>query len=909
MARKIIGYLFILTSICLVLIIFLKIKRTTFIPTYQKVEAINPVKAKTSVVLITLDTTRADFLSAYNRNVDATPVIARLARKGIVFTNAFSVAPITLVAHSSIMTGLYPASHGVRNNGTHYLKEDVVTLAERFKNMGYKTAAFVSAAVLDDIYGLSQGFDLYDDDLSSSIERRFMVVPDRKAEYTVKEARKWLSSVGNSPFFLWVHFYDPHAVYSPPPPYRDKYKDNLYLGEIAYMDYWIGELLKDPKVKDSLIVIVGDHGESLGEHQELTHGILLYQSTLWIPFILVIPGGPSGSVEIPVSQVDIYPTLLSLLGEDYGDVDGYDISQILKSDLDTKNERILFAETFLPYFTYGWKKLYAARKGQIKVITSLDRTEVFDLSKDSQERDPLKSGEGVDEILNSIRKLSASKEVSSEKPLGPEEIEKLRALGYIVGVSKDATFTPTVDPRDGINFDFLIQQSRDLIRNKKYKEAVDKLSQLLKMDPHNIVGVLELARTYLRMGEEDKAREILVVSLDKVPYPNQVMLMLAILDARNNPQQALTLIEQLLKRDSNDLQALITKSNILMMMGKLEQAQKIAEELFKKYPKQPEIMGLYVKVVLLPANNLAYAVEILEEAVKIDPYLPSLWHQLAMIYERMEKDDVALEAYKKGLKYTPDSDILHCRLGIMLAKLGNFIDAEAHLLESLEFSPTPQINCIFTLGTLYGETGRFDKALEYYNKALDLNPNRLDILNNKAIALFYLGDKEQAKALWKKILKETPDLVDAKINWTLILLEEGKFDVALDTINNVLAKRPDLNKAWLALGNVYLAKKELPKALKSFERACSIKREPICLSLLANVYISLGQLEKAIEILEEAIVDYSKIPDLWLYLGDAYRLSNQKDKAIMYYKAFIRRFPSHPMQDRVKEILQSLLTG
>ena len=208
-------------------------------------------RVKRSVVLITLDTTRADHLEPYGSKTVKTPNLARLANQGILFQQAYSVAPITLVAHASLLTGLNPPRHGVRNNGTHYADQDLVTLPETLAAEGYRTAAFVSAAVLEKRYGLDQGFEVYDDDLSTGRERHPRMVADRPAEATVDAAGTWLDSLGpEEPFFLWVHFYDPHAVYSPPPPYRDQYRENLYGGEIAYMDAEIGRLLRHSRLRE-----------------------------------------------------------------------------------------------------------------------------------------------------------------------------------------------------------------------------------------------------------------------------------------------------------------------------------------------------------------------------------------------------------------------------------------------------------------------------------------------------------------------------------------------------------------------------------------------------------------------------------------------------------------------------------
>ncbi|HMB55487.1 MAG TPA: sulfatase, partial [Thermoanaerobaculia bacterium] len=239
-----------------------------------------------SVLLITLDTTRADRLGAYGSSSARTPTLDNLAAAGTLFENAYAVAPLTLPAHASMLTGAYPPEHGVRNNGIHALAEEWTTLPEILAADGVRTAAVVAATVLDRRYGLAQGFEHYDDELRA--ERTSAAAVDRPAGAVTDAARRWLDGVGSDErFFLWVHYFDPHAPYAPPEGYRDL--GEPYDGEIAYMDAEIGRLLEHRRLAGDerlTVIVVGDHGESLGEHGELTHGMLVYDSTLRIPWIV-----------------------------------------------------------------------------------------------------------------------------------------------------------------------------------------------------------------------------------------------------------------------------------------------------------------------------------------------------------------------------------------------------------------------------------------------------------------------------------------------------------------------------------------------------------------------------------------------------------------------------------------------
>ena len=273
-----------------------------------------------SLVVVTIDTLRADRLHCYgNANIE-TPVLDRLAQRGVLFENAVAQTPLTPPSHASIFTGTNPTVHHVRNTGGFALQSSSITLAKVLKEQGWDTAAFIGAAVLKKSFGFAQGFDLYDDQMPKAAngqeEREY---PERRAGVVVDHALKWLDSQSGKPFFVWLHIYDPHQPYEPPSPFREKYRNNPYDGEVAYADQQLGRFLEAVQKKSgegkTLVVVLADHGESLGEHGEYSHGVFLYDSTLRIPFIVNGPGVPSN---IRVSQqartIDVLPTILDLMG-------------------------------------------------------------------------------------------------------------------------------------------------------------------------------------------------------------------------------------------------------------------------------------------------------------------------------------------------------------------------------------------------------------------------------------------------------------------------------------------------------------------------------------------------------------------------------------------------------------------
>ncbi|MCH7873488.1 MAG: sulfatase, partial [Planctomycetes bacterium] len=323
-----------------------------------------------NVLLVTLDTTRADRLGCYGYDAAGTPTLDALAKQGIRFDDAVTVAPVTLPSHASILTGLAPHHHGVRNNGGFHLEPTHVTLAEVLSDRGYQTAAFIAAFVLDARYGLDQGFDVYNDDValdsSNTIEAFARPIYERSATRVTSDAVSWLGARDRTrPFFCWVHYFDPHKPYHAPPPFDARFRNRPYDGEIAYMDAQIGRLVQALKREgawdNTLIVVVADHGEGLGDHGEATHAKLIYDSVMRVPLIMACPGLFEQSYivdDVVVSVTDIFPTVLDLLGMEIPvDVDGLSLLAAR-----SKKDRTIYMENLATYLDNGWSPLYRLRR-------------------------------------------------------------------------------------------------------------------------------------------------------------------------------------------------------------------------------------------------------------------------------------------------------------------------------------------------------------------------------------------------------------------------------------------------------------------------------------------------------------------------------------------------------------------
>jgi arylsulfatase A-like enzyme len=408
------------------------------------------------VILITLDTTRADYLSAYGSSQAFTPNLDRLAAGGVVFEQAMTTAPLTLPAHASLFTGLLPPRHGVRDNAGA-LAGHHETLAARLQQHGFQTAAFVSSAILKADRGLAAGFESYDDRRASS--RAVAGGLQRPANETIDAALRWLKDRLERPFFLWLHLYDPHAPYDPPEPIRTAYRDNPYAGEVAFADAELGRLTEFLDARGLLartaVIVTADHGESLHEHGEAGHGIFLYQSVLHVPLIIRAPGLTARRVTAVTRIVDVMPTILDLVGVDRPAtrLDGISLLEVARGGTDPELDA--FAESQYP-LQFGWSPLRSLRNGRFKLIAA-PRPELYDLERDPTEQHDLFSarpalGRALAQRLVEMEGDAPVHAGVADSSPGPDIAERLGALGYVAPAPSAATagYGSLPDPKDHI---------------------------------------------------------------------------------------------------------------------------------------------------------------------------------------------------------------------------------------------------------------------------------------------------------------------------------------------------------------------------------------------------------------------------------------------------------------------------
>ena len=482
-----------------------------------------------NVLLITLDTTRADRLGAYGYKAGATPNLDRLAREGIRFDDATAQAPLTGPAHAAIMTGQYPGRLGIKDNASTPVPEAATTLAEALQAAGYRTGAFIGSFVLDRSYGFAQGFDTFDSSFDGYRNESKAQV-QRRARQVIDPAIAWIKSgldkgVTKAPFFAWVHLYDPHAPYDAPAPFGAKFAARAYDGELAYVDSEIGRLLGALKQagysENTIVVAVGDHGEALGDHGEDEHGVFLYEAVSHIPWILRLPNGERGGTAIAeqVRAIDLMPTLLDSLGlRNAARVDGESLLPMMRGQA-RRDPPSAYLETWYPQLHFGWSRLRALRVGEWKYIDA-PKPELYDLRTDRAERRNV-----IGERSNVAARM-AGEMVAVEKSFGAaataappqpdaETVARLRSLGY-VGLASPSRGGRGPDPKDRIadmtRFRALLGLASEDLRATRVDAAIEKLKRALALnelafDAHTMLGsAWQLKKDWEKaIGEYDAA--------------------------------------------------------------------------------------------------------------------------------------------------------------------------------------------------------------------------------------------------------------------------------------------------------------------------------------------------------------------------------------------------------------------
>ncbi len=652
---------------------------------------------KPNVLLITVDTLRADRVSCYDASHLKTPHIDGLAEKGVLFTRAFANTSTTLPSHANIMLGVSPLYHGVHENQHFVVRKELLTLAEHMKASGYATGAFVGAFPLDRKFGLAQGFDVYDDDFGHRSSEVKMDL-ERKAEDVTSPALSWVKEQA-SPWFLWVHVYDPHDPYSPPAPFDETYASSPYDGEVAYVDDVLGVFFDELKsariLEDTVVIFTGDHGESLGQHGEKTHGFFAYNTTLWIPLIIAEPGIKPRKVESAVSHLDIFPTVCDLLDLDSpGHLQGRSLTAAMRGR--KFPQRDFYFESLSPHYSMGWAPLQGVISHDFKFIKS-PIEELYDLKKDFSEQENLAEAGDLNPFrkkLDDIIARDASPEAEqSGRTLDRASLEKLRALGYVggaaaAGAGEDSA--PRNDVKTLLPFYNRANEAWFLYQAGNVGKGIGILKEIISSRKDFDVAYAHLATLYFEgQGKTDEALEVLERGFSINPNSYEILY---------------KYIVYLIRTGRND------KAVELASAARLRQMD--------YDPELWTILGVaYQNTGDFETARLAF-----EKALRIDPRYPKAYHNLAFmqfVLAQKNKDvrafQASLEYYKKAIELDPEYAAAYSGLGDAYLQAGNLEGGIICLERSLELQPD-QGPVLYNLGLAYFNKGDKIKALDFFNR-------------------------------------------------------------------------------------------------------------------------------------------------------------------------------------------------
>jgi choline-sulfatase len=728
-----------------------------------------------NLVVVTLDTTRADRLGVYSRGgASETPVFDRLAGDGVLFEQAMTSAPLTLPAHATMFTGGYPPQHGVRDNGGFFLDPGATTLAERLQTHGFRTGAFVGAYVLDSKWGLDQGFERYADDFDlSKVRAMSLGNVFRRAEDVVDLALPWLGEVKDQRFFAWLHFYDAHAPYDPPEPFKSRFKDEPYNGEIAYADQQLGRVVEfletNGLLERTVVVVLGDHGESLGEHEEGTHGFFIYETATHVPFLIRAPFGETRGrrVASPVRTADLTPTVLDLLGLPAIDtqIPGQSLAGLMsgaRAELAADG----YAEAMYPLHHYGWSALKAIRSGNYKLIDA-PRPELFDLATDPGETTNLfdERRDVGNRLQRSLRALEAgfarAGGPAKAETVDPETRARLASLGYVSSFVATADDPDVVraDPKDKIALFNLMSEAQDLRENESAADRrIALLEKVVADDPNVIDAWFNLGNVHYRAGRFDEAIRFFAKALELKP--------------------------------DYDL-ALINMANAYRGLG-----------------KDAEALAGY------------------EHYLRVDPKNAWVTYQAGEIHLDRRELDRASELFRQALAIDPKVASARVALGAIAITRGDRATAEREITAALDLKPDVRL-AHFNLGVLAESRQDVEAALASYRKETELHDDAYRAMFNAARLLQQRGSMAEARALFERAVTVNDRFAEGHVYLAQTKLAAGDLVGAAASARAGLAL--DAASATAPLGHFVLAdvamrQGRLDEASREFDRGKAIEQ-------------------------------------------------------------------------------------
>jgi arylsulfatase A-like enzyme/Flp pilus assembly protein TadD len=645
-----------------------------------------------NLLFVTIDTLRPDRLGSYGSNAELTPHLDRLASEGVFFERVLAHAPLTLPAHTSIFTSLYPTEHGVHDNGTFRVSAALPTLATTLQDAGYQTGAFVGAYVLDARFGLNRGFDVYDDYYGEKRGFLSFAQLERPADAVVASAERWIGKA-RAPWFAWMHLYDAHAPYRPPPELARKFPNDLYGAEVAFVDATLGAFLDRlsaaGRLDGTVLVVLGDHGESLGEHGERTHGTFAYDSTLRVPWILWAKGLRPQVFSEAVRHVDVMPTLLDLLSVPPPEsTAGQSLRPYLTGEIRYEPPPSYF-EALNPHLTQDWAPLTGVVQEGHKLIR-LPTPELYDLAPDPKEKENLyhqKTGL-VRRLSETLDEISAGSEVVSVAPPDRETVAKLRALGYLTAPvqNRKGEYTEADDPKRLIDISNAYDEATELFGEGRTEEAIATFKDILRRQPRSSEAHQNLAYALHQTGRT---------------------------------AEAVTLLEGAVRSGLSD----------------------------------DAILGL-LAAYLLDVGELEKAVGLLEALVRRAPDYAEGHNYLGIAYARLGRYADSRRELERVLELDPSSASAYNNLGSLALSQGGLEEAVGHLNRALTLD-AGNAGALNGLGFAHARLGDMPKAIEFWRRAVESDPGQFDALFNLALALADASPREAVPYL-DRFVREAP---------------------------------------------------------------------------------------------------------------------------------------------------------
>jgi choline-sulfatase len=661
-----------------------------------------PASVARHVVVVTIDTLRADRLGCYGARDVATPRLDRVAAAGALAVEASAHVPLTRPSHVSIFTGLLPTQHGIRDNVSPALVPQVPLLAELFRAGGFATGAFVSSVVLDSQSGLDRGFDVYADRFEgASGDAQFLNTVQKRGETTIAEAVAWLRGQAGRRVFLWLHLYEPHDPYEPPEPYASRYAGRPYDGEVAWTDELFGRFedalgsigLGD----DTALVVLSDHGEGLGEHEESLHGFFVYQSTLHVPFLVRAPGIPKGRrLERTVRLVDLFPTVLELAGlpPSKGALAGRSLAAALRGAPEPE-EATTYAETLVPLLQFGWSDLRVIREGRFKYVQA-PRPELYDLREDPGERRDLarERPQQVDAMRGALAK-ELERERNSRPQGGPrpadEVVERLGALGYVGAGGTAETATPGADPKDKIGefrvVNSLIREALLAFHAQDNAACVRKLRQVIARGVESFEVHYYLARALAADGRCAEAGRHFDDAAHRVPAHASAWAGAAEcrLHAGDN-EGALQRLRSGQAAAPTDASLRAREARLLRTLGRREEARRAYEGALPLAPRDARLRA-ELGELLRELGDVEQALRRQKEVVELDPSVAAYWNSYGMTLGGEKRLAEAERAFREAVRLDDRNHRYAYNLGLILLRQGRAADARPFFEKSLAIEP------------------------------------------------------------------------------------------------------------------------------------------------------------------------------------------------------------------------------